>query len=63
MMRHPEPEAAEGTVDADAGFARRLNVIIANLARRWLFHHPDDRPLDGVPFNSNPKARSPEPGR
>jgi hypothetical protein len=59
MMRHPEPGDVEATVDADPSFACWLNVIIANYARRWIFHHPDDQPLDGVPFNPNPKVRRP----
>jgi hypothetical protein len=54
VMQHPEPGKPEGVVEVSAGFARQLNTFVANRARRWLFHHPDDRPLDGVPYNHNP---------
>ncbi len=26
--------------------AKRINLAVASAATRWLFHHPDDRPLD-----------------
>lgn len=59
LMRHPDPRLTEGVVDIEDAFARRLNIAIANRARRWIFHHPDDRPLDGVPFRPTnvPKHR------
>jgi hypothetical protein len=63
IMRHPDPELGEGIVDIDAGFARKLNVAVADRARRWIFHHPNDKPLDGVPFNPKPKTQGPAPAR
>ena len=54
IMRHPEPGNEEGVVDINARSARWLNIAVANHARRYIFHHPDDKPLDGLPFN--PKA-------
>lgn len=57
LMQHPEPGKLEGVVDVSADFARRLNTLIANRARRWLFHHPDDNPLDGIPFDPDGKRR------
>jgi len=58
IMRHLDPAFSEGVIDIDAGFARKLNIAVANHARRWIFHHPDDEPLDGVPFNPNPNTRN-----
>jgi Protein of unknown function (DUF4238) len=51
LMRHPESANPEAVIDVDARFVRRLNTVVANRARRWIFHHPGDNPLDGVPFN------------
>jgi hypothetical protein len=63
IMSQPDAARVEGVMDVSAGFVERLNVAIANRARRWLFHHPDDKPLDGIPFNPNPKSRSSAPTR
>jgi hypothetical protein len=56
VMSHPLPESQEGVVDIDPQGTAAINRAIANRARRWLFHHPDDDPLAGIPFN--PKGRS-----
>jgi hypothetical protein len=58
IMQHPLPEHREGFVDIEPRQARVINSAVANHARRWLFHHPDDDPLEGVPFNPNPKGRT-----
>jgi hypothetical protein len=55
---HPQEERAEGVIDVNEGFARKLNILVANGARRWIFHHPDDRPLDDVPFNPNASTKA-----
>ena len=55
VMQQPEPEHKEGIATVSAAFARQLNAQVANHARRWVFYHPDDNPLDGVPFNPNPR--------
>jgi hypothetical protein len=61
-MRHPEPQNPDGVVvNVAAELARGLNTAVANRARRWLFHHPDDAPLAGVLFNPNPR-RGRRPG-
>ena len=55
VMQHPLPEHREGVVDISDEFVHDINHAIANGARRWLFHHPDDDPLDSLPFNPNPE--------
>jgi hypothetical protein len=57
IMQHPEPGNAEGIVDVEHHHARWINTTVANRARRWIFHHPDDNPLEGIPFNPVPKKR------
>jgi hypothetical protein len=51
-MHHPEPDKSDGVVEVDLAFTRKLNLLIANHAHRWIFHHPDDAPLDGVEFKA-----------
>ncbi|WP_437746591.1 DUF4238 domain-containing protein [Sorangium sp. So ce1504] len=63
LMDHPESGSTENIIDVEPDFARRLNAFVANRARRWFFHHPDDSPLDGVPFNPNPNTPGPGPTR
>jgi hypothetical protein len=50
-MQHPLPEHHEGVIDIETRHARVINSAVANHARRWLFHHPDDNPLADIPFN------------
>lgn len=33
---------------ANPGRARLVNQLVASQSERWIFHHPDDRPLDGL---------------
>jgi hypothetical protein len=55
LMQHPEPPNRDcAFVDLGAEWAPRLNSAVANRAHRWLFHHPADSPLEGIPFNPNP---------
>jgi hypothetical protein len=40
-----------------AGFTRahQINALVASEASKWIFHHPDDRPLEGIDLA--PKAK------
>lgn len=33
---------------ANTGRARLVNRLVAGQAERWIFHHPEDRPLEGL---------------
>jgi hypothetical protein len=51
LMHRRDSRILDGNEDEIEGqHVRNFNVHRANRARRWVFHHPDDRPLDGVPF-------------
>lgn len=39
---------AETLVHASLSKARKINTLIASQSERWIFHHPDDTPLDGL---------------
>ena len=37
---------SEGVVQAPLSKARKINALVASGSEKWLFHHPDDRPVD-----------------
>ena len=39
---------SEKLVQAPMSKARKINKLTASQAERWIFHHPDDDPLDGL---------------
>lgn len=43
-----DEDAAEPVVHARTFRAVRISTAVADGAHRWLFHHPDDRPLDRI---------------
>lgn len=40
---------SERHVEAPMSKARKINSLVATQAERWIFHHPDDNPLPGLP--------------
>lgn len=56
VMEHPASGRREAVINISASAARSINVSVANAARRWIFCHPEDRPLDGVPFDPRGRA-------
>lgn len=47
-IRRGEPTADKVTLGADPARGRVANRLIASQAEKWIFHHPEDHPLDGV---------------
>jgi hypothetical protein len=39
---------AETVVPAPLKKAAKINLLVASQAERWIFHHPDDSPLEGL---------------
>jgi hypothetical protein len=33
---------------ASTAMAKHINLVVGANSRRWIFHHPDDLPLDGI---------------
>lgn len=48
LMITREPLRAEGVYESVAGTAERLNRMTAAHAHRWVIHHPEDNPLEGI---------------
>lgn len=58
LMRHPDEQNVDAVIDVSPRLASFVNIRLANGARRWVFHQPDDEPLGGVPFDPQPPATS-----
>jgi len=45
MTMHKGPDEV---IDSGPTRARQINMALVHDAQRWIYHHPDDHPLDGI---------------
>lgn len=58
LVMNIDPEPREGIADCSPRFAMTVNQIAATSSRRWIYHHPEDRPLDDLPFRARCETAS-----